>query len=101
MKKLAKNVHFMTRKHWIARNNYEELTSFVAEDLEESDLRCNSQTMKRNATYLSVATFDELQSALSKLIKTGTAMELPWLINLLLEQMSRLVCQTRQNVVYL
>ena len=29
----------MTRKHQAARNNYEELARFVAEHLEESDLK--------------------------------------------------------------
>ena len=38
-KKLAKSVHFMKRKHQAARNNYEELARFVAEDLEESELK--------------------------------------------------------------
>ena len=32
--------------------------------------------MKKNATYLSVATFDKLQLAINNDIETGTAMEL-------------------------
>ena len=48
IKKLAKSIHFMTRKHWATRNNYEVL-------------KYHLETMKKNATYLSVATFDELQ----------------------------------------
>ena len=39
IKKLAKSALSMTQKHWPARNNYEELGCFVAEHLEESDLR--------------------------------------------------------------
>ena len=37
----------MTWKHWAARNNYEELARFVAEDLEESDLKYCLETMKK------------------------------------------------------
>ena len=44
--------------------------------LKKRDLKYHLQTMKRNATYLSVATFDELQLAVSKHIETSTAMEL-------------------------
>ena len=33
--------------------------------------------MKKNATYLSVAIFDELQWAINKHIETGMAMKLP------------------------
>ena len=60
-KKLAKSIHFMTQKHQATRNNYEELAHFDAEDLEESNLNYHLETMKKNATYLSVAIFDELQ----------------------------------------
>ena len=35
IKKLAKGVDFMARKHLTARGNYEELACFVAENLEE------------------------------------------------------------------
>ena len=64
----------MTRKHQAARNNYEELGRFVAEHLEESDLKYRLETMKKNDTYLSVTTFDKLQLAINKHI--GTVMEL-------------------------
>ena len=37
----------MTWKHWAARKNYEELACFVAEDLEESDLKYHLETMKK------------------------------------------------------
>ena len=63
IKKLAKSIHFMARKHQAARNNYEELARFVAEDLEECELKYHLETMKKNATFLSVATIDELQLA--------------------------------------
>ena len=66
----------MTRKHQAARNNYEELARFVAEHLEESDLKYLLETMKKNDTYLSVTTFDKLQLAINKHIETGTVMEL-------------------------
>ena len=42
----------MTRKHWAARNYYEELARFVVEDLEESDLKHHLKIMKKNATNL-------------------------------------------------
>ena len=71
---MAKSVHFTTRKHQAARNNYEELARFVAEHLEESDLKYRLETMKKNDTYLSVTTFDKLQLAINKHI--GTVMEL-------------------------
>ena len=58
IKKLTKRIHFMTQKHWAARNNYEELTRFVAEDPEENDVKYYLKTIKKNATYFSVATFD-------------------------------------------
>ena len=35
IKSLEKSVQFMTRKHWTAKNNYEELTRFVAEVLKK------------------------------------------------------------------
>ena len=66
----------MTRKHQAARNNYEELARFVAEHLEESDLKYLLETMKKNDTYLSVTTFDKLQLAINKHIETDTVMEL-------------------------
>ena len=71
----------MTQKHWAARNYYEELARFVVEDLEESNLKYHLKTMKKNATNLSVATFDELQLAINKNIETGTAIELPLVNN--------------------
>ena len=71
----------MTRKHWAARNSYEELARFVAEDLEESDLKYHLETMKKNATNLPVAMFDELQLTINKNIETGTAIELPLVNN--------------------
>ena len=52
------------------------MTRFVAYDLEESELKYHLETMKKNATYLSVATFDELQLAINKHIETDTTMEL-------------------------
>ena len=76
IKKLAKSVHFMTRKHQATRNNYEELARFVAEHLEQCDLKYHLETIKKNATYLSVATFEKLQLAINNHIETGTAMEL-------------------------
>ena len=63
IKKLAKSIHFMARKHQAARNNHEELARFVAEDLQECELKYHLETMKKNATFLSVATIDELQLA--------------------------------------
>ena len=75
------------------------MTRFVAYDLQESELKYNLETMKKNATYLSVATFDELQLAIIKDIETHSTMELS--LNLLLEQMSRPACQTRQNLALL
>ena len=45
VKKLAKSVLSMTQKHQPARNNYEELARFVAEHLEESDLRYRLETI--------------------------------------------------------
>ena len=68
----AKSVHFMTRKHKAARNNYEELARFAAEDLEESELKYHLETMKKNAINLTVATFDELQLAHSSRHSHGT-----------------------------
>ena len=76
IKKLAKSVHFMTRKHQATRNNYEELARFVAEHLEQCDLKYRLETMKKNATYLSVTTFDKSQLAINNHIETGMAMEL-------------------------
>ena len=66
----------MTRKHQAATNNYEELAHFVAEHLEESDLKYRLETMKKNATHLSVTMLDELQLAINKHIETGMVMEL-------------------------
>ena len=67
----------MTRKHQAARNNYEELARFVAEHLEESDLKYRLEMMKKNDNYSSVTTFDKLQLAINKHIETDTVMELP------------------------
>ena len=43
IKKLAKSARFLTRKHWVARNNYEELARFVAEDRGERGLLRNNE----------------------------------------------------------
>ena len=51
------------------------MAHIFAEDLEESDLKYHLETMKKNATYLYVATFDKL-STIDKHIETGIAMEL-------------------------
>ena len=51
------------------------MAHIVPEDLEESDLKYNLETMKKNATYSSVPTFDKL-STIDKHIETGMAMEL-------------------------
>ena len=59
------------------------MTRFVAYDLEESELKYHLETMKKNATYLSVATFDELQLAINKHIETDTTMELSLVNNCL------------------
>ena len=74
---MAKSVHFTTRKHQAARNNYEELARFVAEHLEESDLKYRLEMMKKNDNYSSVTTIDKLQLAINKHIETDTVMELP------------------------
>ena len=70
----------MKRKHWATRNNYEELAYFVAKDIEESDLMYHLETWPRLTNCSQVL--------------TGTLKQAPpcnclWLINLLLEQMSR------------
>ena len=66
----------MTWKHWAARNNYGELAHFFAEELEENDLKYHLEVLEKNATYLSVAMFDELQLAIDKHIETGMPMQL-------------------------
>ena len=77
IKKLAKSIHFMTWKHWAARKNYEELACFVAEDLEESDLKCTLRNNEKEiAPNLSVTMFDKLVLAINKHMETGMAMEL-------------------------
>ena len=73
---MAKSVHFVMQNYWAARSNYKELACFVAEDLEENDLKYHLETMKKNATCLSVVMFDELQSAINKHTKAGVTMEL-------------------------
>ena len=64
----------MIQKHWAPTNIYEELIRFVVKNLEESDLKYHP--MKRNAIYLSVAIFNELQSAIAKHIEKGTTVKL-------------------------
>ena len=77
IKKLAKSIHFMTWKHWAARKNYEELACFVAEDLEESDLKYTLRNNEKEiAPNLSVTMFDKLVFAINKHMETGMAMEL-------------------------
>ena len=86
----------MTRKHQAATNNYKELTHFVAEHLEESDLKYRLETMKKNATHLSVTTLDELQLAINKHIETGTGMELS-----LVNKFTLGGDESQQNLAYL
>ena len=64
----------MIQKHWAPTNIYEELVRFVIKNLEGSDLKYHP--MKRNAIYLSVAIFNELQSAIAKHIEKGTTVKL-------------------------
>ena len=92
----------MTRKHWAARNSYEELARFVSEDLEESDLKYHLETMKKNATNLPVATFDELQLTINKNIETGTAIELPLVNNFSLRaDKSTSMSDTSQLIIFI
>ena len=86
----------MTRKHQAARNNYEELARFVAEHLEESDLKYRLETMKKNEIYLSVTTFDKLQLAINKHIETDTVMELS-----LVNKLTLGGDESQQNLAYL
>ena len=73
---MGKSVHFMTRKHWTAKNNYEELARFVAEVLKKVT---SSVTWKQWKIMLHIYLWQHLTNCsqlLTSILKQEWPMEL-------------------------
>ena len=73
IKKFIKSVYFMTKKHWAAHKN---LTDFLSNEMEESDIQYHLDSMAENATYVSPESADAFLDAINTHLKNKLSKEL-------------------------
>lgn len=72
IKKLAKLLYKMAKKHWAVSDNFEEIVRFLAVDLELPAFKDYLASAGPDATYLSASSVNQLLSCISNSIENDT-----------------------------
>lgn len=74
--KYIKILYFMVKKQWAISENFESLVRFLGENLEDEEISSYLNKCRKNATYLSSISVDNILSSISQFIEQITLTEI-------------------------